>query len=269
MTVKDCEKFIIINYCDLKIISIALMSYQEFLSYAQCMMNMIFCSYKFFVCCYINDIIIFSKTLKNHLQHLNMIFNLFNRLEITLKKIKTHLNYLLIILLDQQVDDFDMTTLKKQITALQDLSFSEIFKDFKIYLNLIKWFYQYISYYAQQIELLQNRKTVLLHKNSTIRQTRKNYSKKTSISDVNKIEKEIFNFIQKIFNDFNFLHHQNFNWHLYINLNASKQHEFDVMIYHMQNDYNSSLDYTVKKNQQKIKSILFLSKLLTDVEIQY
>src|SRR6266496_880401 len=99
--IKDHEKFIIVSYHDLKIVSVAFMSYQKSLSYAQHMMNMILCSYKFFVCCYIDDIVIFSKTLENHLQHLNMIFSLFNRLEITFKRIKTHLNYLSIILLDQ------------------------------------------------------------------------------------------------------------------------------------------------------------------------
>src|SRR5436190_9226055 len=118
MMIKDHEKFIIVSHCDLKIVSIALINYQEFLSYTQCMMNMILCSYKFFVCCYIDDIVIFSKTLENHLQHLNMIFNLFNRLKITFKKVKTYLNYLFIILLNQQIYDFDMTFLKKQIVTL-------------------------------------------------------------------------------------------------------------------------------------------------------
>ena len=41
------------------------------------------------------------------------------------------------------------------------------------------------------------------------------------------------------------------------------------MIYHIQNDHDDSLDHTVKENQQKIESILFLSKLLTDAEIRY
>ena len=136
MTVKNHEKFTIVSHCDLETISIALMSYQEFSLYAQCMMNMIFRSHKFFICCYIDDIVIFLKILKNHLKHLNTVFNLFDELKITFKKVKTHLDYSSIILLNQQVDDFDMITLKKQITALQDLSFSETLKNFKIYLNL-------------------------------------------------------------------------------------------------------------------------------------
>src|SRR5436190_22457056 len=101
MTVKNHEKFTIISHHDLKIISIALMNYQESSSYAQHMMNMIFKFHKFFTHCYINDIIIFSKTLKNHFKHLNTVFNLFNELRITLKKVKIHLDYLSIILLNQ------------------------------------------------------------------------------------------------------------------------------------------------------------------------
>src|SRR5947207_2589726 len=101
MTVKNHEKFTIINYYDFKIISIAFMSYQKSSSYVQYMMNMIFRSHKFFTHCYINDIVIFSKTLKNYLKHLNTVFNLFDELKITFKEIKTYLNYSSIILLNQ------------------------------------------------------------------------------------------------------------------------------------------------------------------------
>ena len=59
------------------------------------------------------------------------------------------------------------------------------------------------------MKLLQNRKTALLHEDFTADQTRKNYSKKMLIFDVSELEKKIFEFIQKIFDDLNFLHHQN------------------------------------------------------------
>ena len=101
MIVKDCEKFTIINHYDFEIVSIIFINYQKSFSYAQHMMNMIFKSHKFFVCYYIDDIVIFSKTLKNHLKHLNIIFNLFDELKIIFKEIKTHLNYSSIILLNQ------------------------------------------------------------------------------------------------------------------------------------------------------------------------
>ena len=52
------------------------------------------------------------------MEYLNTIFSLFNEIEICLKDIKTYLNYLLIILLDQQVDGFSLTILEKQIAVI-------------------------------------------------------------------------------------------------------------------------------------------------------
>src|SRR6266496_5893463 len=97
---KNCENFTIMSHHELEIISVALMSYQKSSSYAQHMMNMILQSHKFFTHCYIDNIIIFLKILQNHLQHLNMMFSLFDKLKITLKKVKIHLEYSSIILLD-------------------------------------------------------------------------------------------------------------------------------------------------------------------------
>src|SRR5216117_873217 len=101
MIVKNHEKFTIINHYDLEIVSIAFMNYQESSLYAQYIMNMIFKFHKFFICCYIDDIVIFLKILKNHLKHLNTVFNLFDELKIIFKEVKTHLNYSSIILLNQ------------------------------------------------------------------------------------------------------------------------------------------------------------------------
>src|SRR5436190_8468120 len=97
---KNHEKFTIMNHYELEIISIIFMNYQKSSLYVQCMMNMILQSHKFFMCCYIDNIVIFLKILQNHLQHLNMMFNLFDKLKIILKKVKIHLEYSLIILLD-------------------------------------------------------------------------------------------------------------------------------------------------------------------------
>src|SRR5437868_9146038 len=101
MTVKNHEKFTIISHHDFKIVNIIFMSYQKNFLYVQHMMNMIFRFHKFFICCYIDDIVIFLKTLKNHLKHLNIIFSLFDKMRITFKEVKTHLDYSSIILLNQ------------------------------------------------------------------------------------------------------------------------------------------------------------------------
>jgi hypothetical protein len=266
---KDREKFTIVSHRGLETVGVALMGYKGSPPYTQRMMDMILRPHKSFARCYIDDIVIFSKTLEDHLEHLDTVFNLFNKLGITLKGAKTHLGYPSIILLGQRVDGFGMTSSKERIAALGDLAFPETLKDLETYLGLTSWLRQYIPYYAQRTELLQDRKTALLREGPAAGQARKEYSRKTPIGDTSNLEKETFESVQKAFDDPNFLHHQNPNRRLYIDLDASKRHGFGVMVYHMQDDHDGPLDHTAKGNRQKVQPILFLSKLLTDAETRY
>src|SRR5438034_8398442 len=108
------------------------------------MTNKILQSYKDFAQSYIDDLIIFSKTLKDHKRHFSIIFSLFDKFEISLNRVKTYLEYSFIILLDQQVNRFGMIISEKQIVIIQKLKFSETLKDFEIYLSLTGWLCQYI-----------------------------------------------------------------------------------------------------------------------------
>src|SRR5437667_3517487 len=100
------------------------------------MTNKILQSYKDFAQSYINDLIIFSKTLKDHKKHLSIIFFLFDKFEISLNRVKTYLEYSSIILLNQQVNKFDMIISEKQIVIIQELKFFKTLKDLEIYLSL-------------------------------------------------------------------------------------------------------------------------------------
>ena len=142
-------------------------------------MNKILQSYRDFAWLYINDLIIFLKTLKDHKKHFSIIFSLFDKFEISLNRVKTYLKYLSIILLDQWVNRFGMIISEKWIMIIQELKFLKTLKNLEIYLNLIDWLHQYILYYAQLTESLQNKKMILLHKNFTAEKSWKKYSKKT------------------------------------------------------------------------------------------
>jgi hypothetical protein len=63
------------------------------------MIDSVLRSYKIYTRCYINDIIIFFKIFKNHIEYFDKIFDLFDTLNIILKRFKAYLGYLLIILL--------------------------------------------------------------------------------------------------------------------------------------------------------------------------
>jgi len=117
------------------------------------------------------------------------------------------LDYLSIILLDQRINGFDITISKKRTTAIQNLVFLKMLKDLKIYLNFTDWLRQYISYYTQLTEHLQDRKTELFRKGSKTGPARKAYSKKTSIENVSNLEIKAFETIQRSFNKLNFLYY--------------------------------------------------------------
>ena len=106
----------------------------------------------------------------------------------------------------------------------------------------------------------------LFCKNSTAEKSQKKYSKKTQIDKLSVLEHKIFKNIQKIFDKLNFFHYQDSNHQLYVDFDVSKQFEFNIIIYHMQDDKNESLDHITKENHSKVQLIFFLNKLLTDAE---
>ena len=117
-------------------------------------MNSILRSYKPFIQYYIDDIIIFSKIFEEYIKYFDIILKLFDRLEIMIKEIKTFLDYLSIILLNQRVNGFDIIISKERTTAIRNLVFPKILKNLEIYLNFTNWLRQYIPYYAQFTEPL-------------------------------------------------------------------------------------------------------------------
>jgi len=192
VTQADKEKFTIISHWKLEILNVILISYKKSSSYSQQIMNWILHLYKNFIRFYINDLIIFLKILNNHKQHLNTIWSLFDEIRISLNEVKTYLDYSSIILLEQQVNEFSITTFKKQITVIQEIEFLKNFKDFETYLDFTEWLQQYISYYAQLIKFLQNKKMTLLHKNFTAGKSWKKYFKKIQIDKSSVLEHETF-----------------------------------------------------------------------------
>ena len=102
-------------------------------------MNEILCFYKNFARFYIDDLIIFSKILNDHKQHLDTIWSLFNEIRISLNKVKTYLDYSSIILLEQWVDRFSMTISEKWIAVIQEIKFLKNLKNLEIYLDFTEW----------------------------------------------------------------------------------------------------------------------------------
>jgi hypothetical protein len=100
--------------------SIAIIEYKDSPPYVQRIIDTILRPHRQFARYYVDDIVIFSKIFEKHIEYLNMIFELFNRIGIIFKNSKIYLDYLSIILLRQRMDKLDMTYAENRIATLKN-----------------------------------------------------------------------------------------------------------------------------------------------------
>lgn len=218
------SKFIIVSHKEQEKFNVILMRYKRSLSYVQRQIDAMLRSYRKFIRAYIDDIIIFLLILKNHLQHLRNIFDLFHAWCVSLISNKSFLDYSLIILLDQQVDNLRMFTFENKIKIITSLQFSDNLRNLETFLDLIEWLRFSISWYAQRAWFLQKRKMILFKEVSNIKDskvTRKRITDKQFYKSMNR-EFETFRDLKNVFSVSTFLAHFDSKRQLYINLDAFK-----------------------------------------------
>ena len=249
------------------------MNYRNSSTYVQKQVDKLLRDY-FFARKYVNDIVVFFNSLEKHLRHFNEIFALFKRYNIVIKSFKTYLDYSIVQLLDQKIDNLDMTIVKNKIEIIVVLKFSHILKHFEIYLREIDYLRSYVTYYAQKTLTFQQRKIRLLKDDSIKERQRKIYSQKIVINDVIETKIDSFNQLQFAFNRLTFLVHYNRFRQLYIDVDASKERDLNIMIYHIKirknkNENSIFRDDFVSFDKLDIESILFLNKILSSIEKRY
>jgi hypothetical protein len=264
ITISDKHKLIVVTHRNVEQWNVDVMSHRNTKAYVQREMNNILREYSW-IKAYIDDVIVFNKTLKDHLEHLNQLFALFEKLNITLKTKKTYLEYLSISLLKQKIDSLDLIIAENKLKTIVKLSFLKTLKKLKKYLDMIEWLKDYVVYYAQKAESLQKRKTNLLKKDSVKKKSRKSFNLKTLVKNSSSIEINVYNQLQSDFNRARWLTHYHRTRQLYANVNASKK-EIDVMIYHLKKETNIFKNSSSKRD---VESILFLSKILFKAEFRY
>jgi hypothetical protein len=222
VTISDKHKLTIVTHREAKQWNVDVMRHRNTSAYVQREMNNILREYSW-VKTYIDNVIVFSKTLKEHLEHLNHLFALFEKLNITLKTKKTYLEYLSIPLLKQKVNSLEFTIAENKLKTIVKLSFWKILKDLKRYLEVIDWLRDYVTYYAQKSESLQKRKTNLLKEESIKKKSRKFFNVKILIENSSTIELKAYNQLQSNFSRARWLTHYNRIRQLYVDVDAFKK----------------------------------------------
>src|SRR5204863_10220237 len=102
------------------------MKFINFIIYVQQQLDNKFRNFHKFCRVYIDDIIIINTMLEKHMKHFDKIFDKLAELHISLALIKSYISFLNIKLLEQQVDNFNMSTSEAKLETLFNFKFSQI-----------------------------------------------------------------------------------------------------------------------------------------------
>ena len=266
----DRYKLIVISHRDQKFFNVAIMSYKNSSTYVQRQIDRVLREHRRYAKAYVDDVVIFSRNLQNHMTHLRAIFDILNVNNITIKIVKVFIDYLTMQLLDQRVDFFELVTAEDKLKTIFMLKFFRSLRQLKIYLRLIDWLREYVSHYVDVFKSLQMRKTKLLRDDSVAESARKVYSNKTRLNHSIEAKIKTFNTLQILLSKLFYLIHANTKRSLYVDLDASKEFDFDAMIYHVKEIWlRKTFSKAEYSSRIAIESILFLSRLLTLVETRY
>ena len=157
----DRQKLTIISHRGQEESSVALIGYKGSPPYVQRQTDKLLRPLRQFTRAFVDDIIVFSRTLEEHVQHLRQLFQLLRKKRASLAPTKSFLGFPSINLLGQRVDSLDMSTSEEKIKAITSLKFPSSLRDLEIFLGLTGWLRNSIPRYAQRAQPLQERKTLL------------------------------------------------------------------------------------------------------------
>ena len=265
----DRYKFTVVSHRGQEESSVALMGYKGSPPYVQRQTDAMLRPFKDFAKAFVDDIIVFSHTLRDHLIHLNHIFGLFRSKRVSLSPTKSFIGYPSVTLLGQRVDGLGMSTSQEKIQAITALKFPETLRDLEIFLGLTGWLRSSIPCYAQLANPLQARKTLLTKGLGTGAKgpARKRTATKVLFYAPTDAEVDAFQRLQEAFRSPTFLAHYDAARHLFVDLDASKSFGFAAMIYHLKQNQVPGIKDRVARTD--VQPIMFLSRCLNDAERNY
>ncbi len=134
---KNREKLTIVSYKEQETYNIAIINFKNSPAYIQRLIDKILHPFSF-ARVFIDNVVIYSKTLDDHVRHLKTILNLFQERYIILNPNKSFIAYPSVELLKQRVNNFNLFTSTEKLATIQNLEFPRTLKKLKTYLNLTR-----------------------------------------------------------------------------------------------------------------------------------
>lgn len=257
------------------------MGYRNSLAYVQRMINKILRQERGFSKAYVDDIVIFLRTLDKHIQHLHQIFSRLAYTGICLSPEKSFLAYSTIHLLGQRVDAFGLSTTKDKLRAISALRFPTTLQQLETYLGITEYLKHYVGYYAFKANPLEVRKALLnkmlRDKGTTAGSERKKQALRLKIKLPSALKKRAFKTLQQDFSKPSILIHCDSIKVLFYDIDWSKERGCGVTVFHLKcllptatpEQIAEAIKPNFKFKPSNVEPIMFLSRILTTAEQKY
>ena len=216
--------------------NVAVIKYKNSFAYVQQQIDRLLRKYRRYARAYVNDIVIFFKTVEKHATHLRVVFEMFQINNIFIKLIKTFFDYFSIALFEQKINFFDLLTSTDKLKIIAKIQFLKIFRFLKTYFDFIEYFREYVFFYVDVFKSLQVKKIELFKSTLIVDNVRKFYASRIRLNNSTLLKKKVFKIFQFLFFELNYFIHYNSSRQLFVDLNFNKKFEINAFVYHVKID---------------------------------
>lgn len=153
---------VVISERGLEVSNVVLIGFKNAPSFGQSFMDRLFFRHRDFIRVYIDDIVVFSDTFEEHIEHLCTLFETLTKHRLRISAEKSFIGYPAVKLLGYIVDGNGTQKTEDRLQAFAKLRMAENLADLKIYIGMVGRVKQSIPWYDIRIKPLQERKVALL-----------------------------------------------------------------------------------------------------------
>jgi hypothetical protein len=227
--------------------------------------------------CYIDDIVIHSRTFEDHMRHLKDVFEVLREAGLYLSPKKCHVGYHSVTLLGRTVNSLGLATLRERAQAIQSLTFPTTLKQLEGFIGSANYNRTHIPHYAALIAPLEQLKRELLRESPAKGAQRKRYTAKFRLDSPTEAQKASFQGIKDALSGPTMLIHYDNSVPLVIRMDASKERGYGATItqiptwsFDAKKKASTVLNPDAEGYDSKLEQpICYLSKRLNKHEINY
>jgi RNase H-like domain found in reverse transcriptase/Reverse transcriptase (RNA-dependent DNA polymerase)/Integrase zinc binding domain/Chromo (CHRromatin Organisation MOdifier) domain len=268
------DRMVVISPRGLEVSNVVLMGFKNSPAFAQRFMDRIFFKHRHFVRAYIDDIVIFSDTAEEHLEHVEQVLRILDENRVCVSAAKSFAAYQAVRLLGYIVDGEGVSRTDDRVQAFRDMKFPATLDHLETYLGMAGYLRTGIPWFDVKSAALQARKTALNQELKTrykpgavskaVRKARTSNLPFTPTKE----ELDSFQALQdNLVHDLKLYHHDP-DRTLFFKLDRSKI-AFGLFVFQLDPDWDGKQIPGRDTSLTNFKPILFMSKLASQVEQRY